>query len=411
MKKSIKIILIVFTVIFLIAYGAYEYMKPISVQIYNVSKGNIYVKVTETGNVKPINKSDVYPYLSGRINVLKIEEGQTVKKGDLLAILDTKQLELQKETILAQKQNAISLKSKALSEIQQGIEQQTIVVNEAYRQYQKAQTDYDRIKALYDTNSVSKTELEAAKSQLDFFKSTYNQQQKALNDLKNQNLESSETINYYDSTIETYNKSLDTLEYQLTKSNIYSEMDGIIELVNVKEGMYVTPQAPLLSIIDANNIKIEVLLLTEDVVNINKGMDVDLINELKSGDKRYKANINYIAPSATETVSSLGLIEQRVKIELSLIDKSIALLPGSSVKLEFITEKAEDSIYVPKTAIFKANDKDAVWMVVDGKAKLQYVKLGLKTSTDAVIIEGLNEGDKVIKNPDIVELSEGKRVG
>lgn len=65
---------------------------------------------------------------------------------------------------------------------------------------------------------------------------------------------------------------------------------------------------------------------------------------------------------------------------------------------------------VPRTALFPYNSGDAVWVVRDGRARVQPVKTGFNNNRDVVIIEGLNEGDMVILNPQLEGLREGKKI-
>ncbi len=74
------------------------------------------------------------------------------------------------------------------------------------------------------------------------------------------------------------------------------------------------------------------------------------------------------------------------------------------------THRQEDKLVVPKTVVFPYEKGDAVWVVREGKAAIQTVTKGLETGTDVVIEEGLQPGDRVIINPKLEGLKEGKKV-
>ena len=156
---------------------------------------------------------------------------------------------------------------------------------------------------------------------------------------------------------------------------------------------------------------IEAYVLTQDATSVKPGMTVDLIQDNKSGDVLFSGTVDLIAPSAVEKVSSLGLIEQRLKVTIvPQLSPDLVLKPGYAVNVDFTIDKQESQLVVPKTVLFPFNDGDALWLVKDGKAVIQPVKKGFENDRDVAIMEGLVEGDLVILNPKMTGLAEGKRI-
>ena len=124
----------------------------------------------------------------------------------------------------------------------------------------------------------------------------------------------------------------------------------------------------------------------------------------------YEGTVAKIAPAALEKLSALGLVERRVKVTIDLDGDVNALRPGYTLDVEFTTHRQEGKLVVPKTVVFPYDKGDAVWVVREGKAVIQPVTTGLETGTDVVIEEGLQPGDKVIINPKLEGLKEGKKV-
>lgn len=104
------------------------------------------------------------------------------------------------------------------------------------------------------------------------------------------------------------------------------------------------------------------------------------------------------------------MLEQRVKVTVSLSGDTGWLRPGYDLDVTFVTDQAEGVLAVPKTTVFNKDGERAVWVVRAGRAEIQPVQTGLETDDDAVIISGLEEGDLVISNPRLDELREGVRI-
>lgn len=151
-------------------------------------------------------------------------------------------------------------------------------------------------------------------------------------------------------------------------------------------------------------------------------MEVDLILDRKAGDNIrdniLKGTVQSIAPTAVETISPLGLAEQRVKV-LVLIEPTADsfakeqienLFPGYKLDVEFTLDKRENELVVPKTALFPYGEKEALWVVRNGKAEVQPVEKGFENEKEAAITKGLQQGDMVILNPRLEGLKEGKKI-
>ena len=162
--------------------------------------------------------------------------------------------------------------------------------------------------------------------------------------------------------------------------------------------------------VGAENYEVSAFLLTEDVINVTQGSKVRLIQERRNGDYEFSGTVKEIAPTAIEKVSALGLTERRVKVTIQPEEQIPELRPGYALDVKFTVLEQENKLAVPKTSLFPYEGGDAVWVVRNGKAVIQTVIKGLKTDEKVVIEEGLKAGDKIIKNPQLEGLEEGKRV-
>jgi HlyD family secretion protein len=122
------------------------------------------------------------------------------------------------------------------------------------------------------------------------------------------------------------------------------------------------------------------------------------------------ARVRQVDPGAFTKVSALGLEEQRVPIVLDLLaDRQPAFGNDFHVNVAIVIWTGRDVLTVPSTALFRAGEDWAVFVVGDGRAHARRVRVGRSDDTRSVIEEGLDVGDEVVIQPsDAVE--DGRRV-
>ena len=190
-----------------------------------------------------------------------------------------------------------------------------------------------------------------------------------------------------------------------------SPVDGIVSNLSVKKGEVISPGILVMTVFQKDGYEVEVFVLTEDIRYIKLGMKVDLVQETKDRDIFFEGRVEWIAPSAVEKTSALGLEEKRIKIILKpIISGGVDLRPGYSLDAKFTVAKQENKLVVPKTALFKYESSDGLWVVREGKAQIQPVKKGFENDREVVIENGLKEGDLVILNPQLKGLKKGIKV-
>ncbi|MEW9668180.1 efflux RND transporter periplasmic adaptor subunit [Ammoniphilus sp. 3BR4] len=216
---------------------------------------------------------------------------------------------------------------------------------------------------------------------------------------------------YYQGLIESVDAQIQHFDYLIKGRKVISPIQGIVKEVGVEEGAMVTAQSPLLTLTSQNDLEVIVYLLTEDVISVREGMKVQLIQKRKNGDYAFGGTVKAIAPAAEEKISALGLTQQKVKVTITPDDRAPELRSGYALDVLFTTLEQTDKLAVPKAALFPYNEKgNALWVIREGKAVIQEVKKGMENDELAVIEKGLNAGERVIKNPQLEGLEQGKRI-
>ncbi|WP_422448516.1 efflux RND transporter periplasmic adaptor subunit [Thermoanaerobacterium sp. DL9XJH110] len=426
MKRPVKMALIIAIAVIVAAYAAFNAMQPLKAELIEVNPQTVSLDFKEEGIVEAALDRPVYSMVSGEITNLAVQEGQRVSKGALLVQINTKDMQYQLAQLKAQRKSLEGQEEKTFQEIEQQLEGQKLALEETQRQLDRSREDYQRTKTLFESGAVPEVELEAAENAVKRLENELLQQRSKLQLLMEQvapmgagtsgeipaqnRIGNTPAKQYFQGMIEAVDAQIKQLEYQIGNSRITAPVDGIVQEVDVKPGMVVSPQMRLMKIVGTGRYEINTYLLAEDVLHVREGMKVTLIQKRKDGDYRFYGIVKSIAPSAVEKVSALGLIERRVKVTVQPEGNMPELRPGYSVDVEFRVLEQKDKMAVPKTCLFPYEGGDALWVVRDGRARVQKVTKGMETQELVVIEQGLKPGDKVIKNPRLEGLKEGKKV-
>ena len=464
MKRSIKWIFIILGILLIIVFSIVFALKPLEAEVIQIIPKTVEVSFREEGTVVAQKQETIYPGIQGLIEEVRVKEGDIVEEGDLLIKIDTKdlayqliQLEEQRRSIQGQEKQAydemnqqlVSLSAQLQSlegqkqEVNSApyksqINQQQLMIEEAKRQLNMAEEEYERIRVLFEGGAVSQKEKDYAEQAFNQAKDNLIIQEEVLALLKeqtkggelnyagqkkaiesqiallksqlNKETDQSGTVQYYTGMIESLDAQIEQMKYQIEQGEIRAPFQGIVKDLNAKKGMPVSSQVALLGVFQPEAYEVETFLLTEDIIGVEEGMIVELIQERKDQDVFFEGNVDRIAPSAEDKVSSLGLIEQRVKVTLKVNETEMKLRPGYVLDVKFVTYREENRLAVPKVVLFPYEEGEALWVVREGKAVIQPITKGLENDQEVVVLEGLKEGDQVIRNPQLEGLKEGKPI-
>ena len=374
--------------------------KPLEVQIGKVSKKDIVEKVSASGVVQPETEVKMSPDVAGEIIELNVNEGDSVKVGDLL--------------VKIRPDNFISALDRAQANLNQqmaNLAQSRASLKRAEAQYNRSKLNYDRNLSLYNDKVISDADFEQIKA--DFLT--------AENDLEasKQSVIASEFI------VKSAKASVDEAGENLRLTNVYSPTDGIVSNLLVEKGERVVGTAQMagtemLRIADLSKMEVRVNVNENDIVRISMN-DTTLIevDSYSSTGKKFTGVVTAIANSANEKVSTDAVTEFEVRIriinesykDLVSNENPFPFRPGMTASVEIITDKKVGVLAIPLAAVTvrtgqeiesgegEGNMKELVFLKNDNKAKIQEVKTGISDFENIEILEGLEECQEVIVGP------------
>lgn len=431
-KKYIIMLVIIAAII--TAFSIKNINKAVSVEAYSINPGTLNDTYKENAVISFGKGYHILSKVNGNIKEVLVDENSAVKKGDVLVRISDRDLVYQKQlrqsnldSYMAKKEESDIGKLMTTSPMEY-INGLNSSLESARAAYEAAQTEYNAKQALYESQSISLMELESAKASFESAKSNFetassrlDESNKYLKSLKDEGLSEKDiSKKFYESTKKQLEAAIDAektaiaqLDMQIADCEVKSEYDGIVSSVPAKNISMAVPGQELVVVdTDNNEYRLECSVLTDVIPYLHVGDEMEAEFDLRGTKKVYKGKISEIYDFATEDKSPLGLKEYRVKLVATLNDvgEDNILKNGYGVDAIFTLYKNDNVIAVPLGAVFTENDSDYVFKIEEGRAKKTPVTVSYKSSTEAVISDGLQKDDKVIINSDEEKINDGVKV-
>ena len=318
-----------------------------------VTRTNLEQTVLATGTVKAFKQVEVGAQVSGQIQTLKVQLGQTVRKGDLLAIIDAR---TQKNTL----QTA----------------QAQLTSNQA--NLEKAQLDFTRQQTMFAAGASSKENLDAAKATLAAARASVNQSK----------------------------ISVDNAKLTLGYTQVLAPIDGVVVSLAVEEGQTVNANQStptLLTIAQLDKVTIRAEISEGDVTKVKVGMPA-YFTILGDTEQRYETTLRAIDPGPTTLTdnnstasSSASAIYYYGMLDVPNDDGKLRIAMTTQVSI--IANAAQNALTIPSTALGKKNNEGKYLVKVlgkDNKTEERWVEVGLNNNINAEVKSGLSEGEQVV---------------
>jgi len=282
-----------------------------------------------SGNVE-ITETNVGFKIPGRVTEISVEEGSTVKEGDVLARLDGAEL----SSVVAQNRASLQETTARLSELREGsrtqeIEQakSNVIAQEA--ELKKVKQDYERADVLYKNGAISKAQLDASKSAYDVRAATYKSAQEALS-LALEGPRKGD-IKIGEHRVEQAKAMLAASETRSKDTVIYAPISGIVLRKNVEVGETVSQGMSVFTIGDLKSPWIKVYVKEDKIGLIKLGQKAQISVDSYKG-KTYEGAVSYISSEAEFTPKTVQTPEERVKlvfgIKIRIKNENNELKPG-----------------------------------------------------------------------------------
>src|SRR6266571_2515321 len=290
--------------------------KPILVTTEKASRRNILQTVSATGKVQPEVEVKISPEVAGEIIELPVQDGMAVKKGDLLVKIKPDSY----KALVEQQEAAISA-AKATN-----LQQKATMM--------KTEQDFKRAEDLFNKKLISVQEYNAAQAAYDVAKNTY---ESSVHEIERAQAASSQARD------------------QLSKTTIYSPIDGTITILNSKLGERIVATGQfagteVMRVADLSRMQAVIDVNENDVPNVKIG-DKANVKIDAYGDRKFKGTVAQIGNTGKTTGTGTQEEVTNFEVKINLEREDVLLRPGLSCTADIETNMVKDAVAVPMQGV------------------------------------------------------------
>jgi HlyD family secretion protein len=290
--------------------------KPIPVTTEKAARRSILQTVSATGKVQPETEVKISPEVAGEIIDLPVEDGKTIKRGDLLVKIkpDTYKAIVEQEEAAISSAKATNMQQKA-----------TML---------KTEQDLKRAEDMFAKKTISIQEYNAAQAASDVAKNTF---ESSLHEIERAQAGSSQARD------------------SLAKTTIYSPLDGTVTILNSKLGERVVATnqfagTEVMRVADLSHMQAVVDVNENDVVNVKVG-DPATVKIDAYGDRKFKGIVQQIAHSGKTTGAGTQEEVTNFEVKINVDREDVLLRPGLSCTADIETDMVKDAVAVPLQSV------------------------------------------------------------
>lgn len=328
-----------------------EVIRPVEYII--VQKESDIANKTFFGYLKSASLTDLSFQIEGVLKKIYPLEGQSVKKGQMIALLDAPLYKIQ-------------------------VQEAKYNLSNAQIQYQNAKNYFERIQKLHAAGGISDNDMDNARTKM-------------------------ESANYQ---IQSARERLNYIAYQAGYEKIFAPSDGIIVTKIASEQQYLKPGDTVVKFQSNQDIEIYIFVPQNYINNFKRGQKAKIyIDAIKN--KNYEGTIKEISETSLDGTS--------YRVKLKLCNQSAELKDGMSASAIFqIEESQKNAIYIPINSLLEEDGKKIVFTIENieestGTIKKNMVTTGEIKGDNVSITSGLIIGDFVVTKG-VREISEGQKV-
>jgi len=394
---------------------------PLAVDVTAAKQQDIATSIVLDGQIAPLLQSTLSSTQSGTLAEVLVNEGDRVHRGQLLAKLDTSLLQAQLDgnaATVAQSQAKLEGStvqapissqqySSAVYAARQNLQaaQNTVASDEAALRNAELvnKSDQQLVKQGYvaqTTAEQARATYVAAVAALQSARQTLPAAQSALQTAESntgQTKIDQSTIDQNRAALSQAQANVQLLRTQIDQSSIYAPFDGVVTQRLLDPGAFAGPNQPIVQVSQLDNVYINANVPDEDLAYVRPGTSAQFTSQSLPG-RTFGGTIFDV--NATPTSGTLSY-----RARLRLPNPTNELRGGMLVNVIVQKEKHPGAIVVPRSAVFDSDQGSSVYTVVDGKAKMLPVTVGLQTDTlTEVHGSGVRPGTVVITTrPDALQ--------
>jgi len=367
-KKYIILLIIIFVLIATGILYKEGYLTPaLEVRVskvQNIYPSQTYTLLNASGYVVAQRKSAVASKITGRLVYLGVEEGNRVKKGQVIARLEN--------------DDAVAARNRALANVNAA----KSALEQAMAEFDDAVLNFNRMLKLSEKGSVARSENDIAEARWKRAKAS---------------------VSAHKSSIKASEAALKEAEVLLEYATIRAPFDAVVLTKNADIGDIITPlgaatnaKAAVVDIADMESLQVEVDVSESNIGIVKNGQPCEIqLDALQ--DSRFRGAVHMIVPTADRTKAS-------VMVKVAFKEKDPRILPEMSAKVAFLArdvlpEEEKPLAAIPADTITGIEGKESVFIVKDGRAYKTGIKTGRRIGNLVELLGGAGIGEIMVAKP------------
>jgi membrane fusion protein, multidrug efflux system len=327
--------------------------RVVPVETTTAERKSMPVRLTALGNVTPMASVAIKTQVDTTITGVNFRDGASVQKGEQLFTLDCRQIEADMKRVQA-------------------------IIDGAQASLEQAQRDVERYTDLAARNATPIVTLNNAQT----------------------------AVNVSRATAESNRAQLENLKVQLSFCDIRASISGRMSMANVKVGNFVrqADTAPMATINQMVPVYVSFSVPQKNLPDIRKAIAAETatVDAIVPGEQKRASGQVTMIENTVDPATGMAMVRA------TMPNKDELLWPGTLVSIE-MTLRNEEGVVVPSNAVQISQTGTFVFVVKDGAAQVQPVKVERQIGTESVIASGLNGGEMIVTEGQLL-LSNGTRV-
>jgi RND family efflux transporter MFP subunit len=335
---------------------------PMTVELAAASRHEVVDYITVVGNLVGEATIDIVPRVAGRIDSVPVKLGDRVRRGQLVAKIEDRELREQ------------------INQAQATLEVNKANVVQRENELQVQKNALDRVKATFDKGLTARQMLEDAEAR-------YHAAMSQVNVSKAQQSQTEFRI--------------DELRITLSNTSVVSPVDGFVSRRNLDAGAFSGANTVILQVVDIDTVRLVANLIEKGFRKVVPGVEATVQVDTFAGED-FKGRVSRVAPifdPATRTA----------QMEIEVPNPGYRLKPGMYARVRLTVDRRPDALTVPRNAVVDVDGRRGVFVVNDQTAKFVETQTGLSDGDRVEILGGITEGTQVITTGALA-LRDGDRV-
>src|SRR6266567_3072734 len=363
----------------------------VSVKVAKAEKAEIATEVSAVGTIWPREKADVAAKVGAQIKRMALLKNKVVKAGEVIALLESRDLQAQRaEALAALNEARASERSVVTGTIPQTNAQDQKALRDAQAKVNNARATYERRRLLFEKGGISKKDLETSQLDLTTAEDELHLQEQTVA-LRARSLNPNDRA-LAAAKVAEGQQHLATLDAQLSYATIRSPITGIVTDQFQYEGEFAAAGARLVSIADVSQVIVKAPFPDTVAAKLKVG-DAAVVLPTDTPSEEMKGQITLLGRSSDPT-------NRTVEVWVTLGNAAGKLRANGAAQVTVFAESKNDAVVVPASAVTleASNANEGTVMVVDDASVAHETKVtvGVRNPDKMEITEGLQGGETVV---------------